>query len=76
MVDIGMMMKLGGLWAKFSKNHPKFPQFIKALQKKSIMADTIIDLKLTYPDGETLDTNLKITADDLAMMEELKKLKK
>ena len=75
-MDFGMLLKLGGLWAKFSKNHPKFPQFVKAVQKNGIKEDTVIDVKITYPDGAELDTNLKLTASDLAMIEELKKLKK
>lgn len=75
-MDFGMMMKLGGLWGKFTKNHPKFPQFIKALQSNGIKADTIIDVKITYPDGKTVDSNLKITESDLQLIEELKKLKK
>lgn len=75
-MDFGMLLKLGGLWAKFSKNHPKFPQFVKAVQKNGIKEDTVIDVKITYPDGTELDTNLKLTASDLAMIEELKKLKK
>lgn len=75
-MDIGMMLKLGGLWAKFSKNHPKFPQFIKAVQKNGFKPDTVIDVKITYPDGNVVDSNLKITESDLAIIEELKKLKK
>lgn len=75
-MDFGMMLKLGGLWAKFSKNHPKFPQFVKALQKNGFKADTIIDIKLTYPDGNVLDSNLKISEEDLKLFNELKQLKK
>ena len=75
-MDFGMMLKLGGLWAKFSKNHPKFPQFVKAVQKNGFSADTVIDLTITYPDGNKIDTNIKITEGDLKLFEELKKLKK
>lgn len=75
-MDIGMMMKLGGLWAKFTKNHPKFPQFIKAVQKNGMPADTIIDAKITYPDGNVIDCNLKLTESDLQIINELKALKK
>lgn len=75
-MDFGMMLKLGGLWGKFTKNHPKFPQFIKALQSNGIKADTVIDIKITYPDGKTVDSNLKISEQDLQLIEELKKLKK
>ena len=75
-MDIGLLFKLGGLWSKFSKSHPKFPQFVKAIQKDGITPDTVIDVKITYPDGKVLDTNLKITESDMALMEELKKMKK
>ena len=74
-MDIGMMLKFGGLWAKFSKNHPKFPQFIKAVQHNGFKADTIIDVKITFPDTKEIETNIKVTQDDLNIIEELKKLK-
>lgn len=70
------MLKLGGLWGKFSKNHPKFPQFIKAVQENGFPVDTVLDVKITYPNGNIVDSNLKITESDLALIEELKKLKK
>lgn len=75
-MDFGMMLKLGGLWGKFSKNHPKFPGFVKAVQKNGLKPDTIIDIKISYPDGSNLDTNLKITESDIAIIDELKKIKK
>lgn len=75
-MDFGIIMKLSGLWAKFSKNHPKFPAFLKAVQKNGLKPDTIVDIKITYPDGNPIDTNLKITASDIEIIEELKKLKK
>lgn len=75
-MDFGMMFKLGGMWLKFSKNHPKFAQFIKAFKKQGLVPDAVVDLKITYPDGNTIDTNLKITEDDLKMLEELKNMKK
>lgn len=74
-MDIGLMMKLGGLWMKFSKNHPKFPGFIKTVKSSGLPLDTIIEAKITYPDGKVCETNLKITNDDLKMIEELKKMK-
>lgn len=75
-MDVGLMMKLGGLWMKFSKNHPKFPNFIKSVQKNGMPAGTVIEAKITYPDGKICETNLKLTEDDLKMIEELKKMKK
>lgn len=76
MMDIGLMMKLGGILSKFNKNHPKVMSFINTVKSSGMPVDTIIDLKVTYPDGKSYDTNLKIMQSDLDMIEELKKLKK
>ena len=75
-MDFGLLFKLTGIWSKFCKDHPKFPQFVKAVQKNGLKVDTVVDLKITYPDGNVLDTNLKITERDLAALEELKKMRK
>ena len=75
-MDFGMMFKLTTMWAKFTKAHPKFPQFIKSVQSNGITVDSVIDIKITYPDGKVVDANLKITESDLQMLEELKKIKK
>lgn len=76
MFDMGLMMKLGGMWMKFTKNHPKFPQFMNSVKSNGLKVDTVIDVKITYPDGKVAETNLKVTQSDLDMMEELKKIKK
>ena len=73
-MDFGMMLKLGGMWAKFTKNHPKFPQFIAAIKSNGLKENMIIDIKLTYDDGKQYETNLKLTNDDLQMIEKKKKL--
>lgn len=73
-MDFGMIFKLQGLWKKFTKNHPKFPQFIAAIKSNGLKENMIIDIKLTYDDGKQYETNLKLTNDDLQMIEELKKL--
>ena len=74
-MDLKMLFKLKTLWDKFSKNHPKFPGFLKEFKKHQLTEGTVIDLKITFPDAQELETNLKITQDDLNMIEELKKMK-
>lgn len=75
-MDFGMMFKMQGLFMKFTKNHPKFPAFLKAIQSNGLKVDTIIDIKISYPDGKTVDSNLKICQSDLDIIDELKKMKK
>lgn len=74
-MDFKMLFKLKGLWDRFSKNHPKFPSFLKEFKKNKINEGTVIDLKITFPDSKEIETNIKITQDDLNIIEELKKLK-
>ena len=74
-MDFKMLFKLKGLWDRFSKNHPKFPNFLKEFKKNKITEGTVIELKITFPDEKSIETNIKVTQDDLYLMEELKKLK-
>ena len=74
-MDFKMLFKLKGLWDRFSKNHPKFPNFLKELKKNKITEGTVIELKITFPNEKSIETNIKVTQDDLNLMEEIKKLK-
>lgn len=75
-MDFKLLFKLKGLWDRFSKNHPKFPNFIKEFRKKGLKENAIIDFKITYDDNTTIETNIKIQKDDLSIIEELKSIKK
>ena len=56
------MMKFSSLWSTFTANHPKFPKFIAAASRKGVLAEgSVIAMQITTPNGETLETNLKIT---------------
>ncbi len=68
------LFQLKSLWDKFQANHPKFPLFLTALQKNGIKEGTIIDITITEPDGEKIQSNLKITASDMELFEQLKQL--
>ena len=66
------MMKFSGLWSTFTANHPKF---IAAASRKGVLAEgSIIAMQITTPDGETLETNLKVTASDLELIQQIKKM--
>ena len=70
------MMKFSSLWSTFTANHPKFPKFIAAASRKGVLAEgSVIAMQITTPNGETLETNLKITASDLELVQQLKKMR-
>ena len=69
-----MLFKMKGMWDKFTANHPKFPMFLRAVQQKGIQEGTILAMSVTTPSGEKFETNIKLTASDMALFEELKQL--
>ncbi len=74
-MDLGMIMKLKGAWDTFTGNHPKFPLFLQAVGKKGIKEGSILEVSITDPDGTVMNTNLKITATDMELLDTLKSLR-
>ena len=74
-MDIGAIMQLKGAWDTFTANHPKFPMFVKAVMNKGIQAGTIIEVTITDPSGNPINTNIKVTESDLQLFETLKNLR-
>lgn len=60
---------------KFKDNHPKFLQFVKAFTRAGIQEGTIMECKVITANGQELQANIKITADDLELLEKLKYLR-
>ena len=56
--------------------HPKFPSFLKALSQGAVAEGTVLEFTVTTPDGRVLNSNLKITAEDMALVEQLKDMAK
>lgn len=71
------MMKFAGIWNTFKSNHPKFPKFMAAASRPGVLGEgTIIEMKITTPDGQNLETNLKVTASDMELVEQIKKMQR
>lgn len=75
-MNIGAAIKAKGAWEKFTRNHPKFPLFLEAVKNKGVHEGTVVSICFTEPDGSKLETNLRITAEDLELFETLKDLAK
>ena len=67
-----MLLQLKNAWTRFTANHPKFPLFWKSVWKNGISEGTVIEFKVTTPDGKELCSNLKVSNDDLELMEQMK----
>ena len=73
-LGLGDIMKVKSAWDKFTRNHPRFPQFLNAVKGKGVPEGTVIGITLDYPNGERLETNIKVSAEDLDLVETLKKV--
>ncbi len=62
--------------SKFQENHPRFIQFLKAMSQSGMQEGTILECKVITTDGKEMTTNLKITQDDLELIEKIKELSK
>ena len=67
------LMELHRFKQAFEKNHPRFFPFLKAVSQEALQENTIVDIQVTVPSGNTYKTNLKLTADDIEMLKEIKR---
>ena len=70
------LLQIKGAWEQFQARHPKFSAFLNAASGLSLEEGTIIDVTITSPDGRQIGTNLKLTAEDIQLLQERKDLKK
>ncbi len=49
----------------FNAQHPKFGLFLQSIGSRGIEEGTVVELKVTRPDGEEAVTNIRLTADDV-----------
>lgn len=70
------LLQIQPLIESFKGSHPKFISFIQAVVGVGLKADTIVEIKVTSPEGKSYDTNLKLTEDDIALILKLKDMTK
>lgn len=74
MVNPAMIFKMKSMWDEFTSNHPKLPRFFQAAASRSLEEGTVIEMTIRRPDGETITSNVKLTASDMALLEQLKEM--
>jgi len=67
------MMKVVSMIEKFKSNHPKVFPFLKDAGNK-IKEGSVIEITVTDPYGESITSNIRVTADDLEMVAALKEM--
>ncbi len=50
---------------KFNANHPKLLPFFAASKNKAMTPGTVIEIAITDPNGEKIETNLRVQESDV-----------
>lgn len=73
-MDFNSLLTLKQAWDTFRHNHPKFPDFLKAVKKRGITEGTEVLISVTYPDGQNLKAGLKLKQSDIELLDSLGQL--
>ncbi len=63
-----MLLSLKKKYDEFSERHPKFVQFLHTVIGQGVGEDCIIDVTVTFPDGKTYQSNMKVTPEDVELI--------
>lgn len=73
-MNMGMMMKFMKEKNEFVQRHPKFAAFFNAVSQNMIEEGTVIEITVTRPNGETVTSNMKVMAEDIALIQGLQNM--
>ena len=60
-----ILMQLQQRLQTFQQDHPKFLPFMTAVKDNALEEGTVFAMKVTTPEGKTLESNIKLTANDV-----------
>ncbi|MCR5292606.1 MAG: hypothetical protein K6E28_06975 [Eubacterium sp.] len=69
------LMQLTSRFSIFNEQHPKVPMFLKAVSQDAVKVGSIIEIKVTSPDGDEYVTNIKVTPEDMETIRVIRGLK-
>lgn len=76
MINPAIAMKIMNAKNRFTQSHPKFVAFLNVVFSGGIEEGTVIEITVTKPGQTPITSNMKVTQDDMDLMETLKELGK
>ena len=71
------IFQLKASWDRFAAAHPKFPLFLRAVSdNNAIQEGTIAEITITTADGRKYATNVKLTANDMQLFDDVRQMVK
>ena len=71
MVNPMMLFKIKGLWDRITSNHPKMVPFGRTVFPAAIDVGSIVDVKVTDPNGKTYHYNMRVSEDVMEAIREI-----
>lgn len=71
MMNPAIAMKLMSAFNQFKDRHPKFMAFLNTIISTGMPEGTIIEITVTKPDQEPITSNMRVTREDLELVEML-----
>lgn len=68
------LLQLKASWEKFKLRHPRLSPFLSTVSASALKEGTVIEAVVTTAEGKKYSSNLKLTQEDIRLMEELKEL--
>ncbi len=62
------LFKIKGAAEKFNANHPKLLPFFNAAAPMAKTPGSVIEIKITDPNGESIETNLRVQESDIELI--------
>ncbi len=59
---------------KLGEEHPKLFPFMQAVSAAGAKEGTIVEMKVTTPEGQVLESNLKLTANDIELFRMIREI--
>ncbi|MBQ3797264.1 MAG: hypothetical protein II842_13510 [Butyrivibrio sp.] len=67
-----LLMQLQQRLGLFQQDHPKVIPFFQAVGANAVTEGTVFAVKVTTPDGKVLESNIKLTANDIETINMMK----
>lgn len=72
MVNPGNIMKLMSAKNQFEARHPKFSAFFQAIMTQGVDVGSVIEVSIQRPGEEPVMANMRVTQEDIDLVNELK----
>ena len=61
------IMQLKEGWSRFNSRHPRLAPFFQAVQARALKEGTVIEIKVTTPEGQSLISSIRLSAEDMEL---------